>query len=51
MALAAAKRNLVDAPKGVPTSQKVIAESVANELIFGIVGHVGSGNTTVAEKL
>jgi deoxycytidylate deaminase len=51
MALAAAKRNPIDAPKGVPTSRKVIAESVANELIFGIVGHVGSGNTTIAETL
>lgn len=29
----------------------MIAESVANEIVFGIVGHVGSGTTTVADTL
>jgi deoxycytidylate deaminase len=47
----AAKRAVSEAPKGAQNSQKVIAESVANELIFAIVGHVGSGTTTVAETL
>lgn len=47
----AAKKPVPDVPKGAPNAQKVIAESVANEIIFGIVGHVGSGNTTVAETL
>ena len=28
-----------------------LAENVSNEIVFGIVGHVGSGNTTVAETL
>jgi len=45
------KKIAAEAPKGVQNSQKVIAESVANEIIFGIVGHVGSGTTTVAETL
>jgi deoxycytidylate deaminase len=47
----AARKASPDAPKGARSSQKVIAESVANELIFGIVGHVGSGTTTIAETL
>ena len=47
----AAKKAPTEAPKGVQSSQKVIAENVANEIIFGIVGHVGSGNTTVAQTL
>jgi deoxycytidylate deaminase len=47
----AAKKSISDAPKGAQSSQRVIAESVANEVIFGIVGHVGSGTTTIAETL
>jgi deoxycytidylate deaminase len=47
----AAKKVATEVPKGAQSSQKVIAENVANEIIFGIVGHVGSGNTTVAETL
>lgn len=50
-AMALAKKHMAEAPKGLPTSQTLVAESVANELIFGIVGHVGSGNTTIADTL
>lgn len=46
-----AKKLPVEPAKGATNSQKLIAENVANEVIFGIVGHVGSGNTTVAETL
>jgi deoxycytidylate deaminase len=45
------KKAAPEAPKHAKNSQKVIAENVSNEVIFGIVGHVGSGNTTVAETL
>ena len=45
------KKIAAEVLKGAQNSQKVIAESVANEIIFGIVGHVGSGTTTVAETL
>lgn len=38
-------------PTVSPDARTVIAENVSNELVFGIVGHVGSGNTTVAEVL
>jgi deoxycytidylate deaminase len=32
-------------------SAKIVAEEASNEFIFAIVGHVGSGNTTVADAL
>jgi hypothetical protein len=38
-------------PKGVSDSRKIVAEEISNELVFAIVGHVGSGNTTVAAAL
>ncbi|WP_228565343.1 anti-phage dCTP deaminase [Myxococcus sp. AB036A] len=40
-------------PRGssTPGAQKKIKEQVANELVFAVVGHVGSGTTTVAKKL
>jgi deoxycytidylate deaminase len=47
----AAKKAIYEAPTNVQASQKVIAESFANEIVFGIVGHVGSGTTTVAGTL
>ena len=45
------KKVVIETPRGAKNSQKVIAENVSNEIVFGIVGHVGSGNTTVAETL
>jgi ABC-type glutathione transport system ATPase component len=48
---ATARKVPLEAPKGTSISQRIIADNVANEVIFGIVGHVGSGNTTVAETL
>jgi deoxycytidylate deaminase len=50
MALAI-KKLPVAPPKGAPDSRKIVAEEVSNELVFAIVGHVGSGNTTVATTL
>jgi dephospho-CoA kinase len=38
-------------PRGVSDSKKILAEEISNELVFAIVGHVGSGNTTVAMAL
>jgi hypothetical protein len=38
-------------PKGISDSKKIVAEETSNELVFAIVGHVGSGNTTVATAL
>lgn len=48
---APAKKTPVEAPADSKSSQTVIAENVSNELIFGIVGHVGSGNTEIAMTL
>lgn len=47
----AAKKEPVSAPKGSAEAQEIVAEQVANEIVFAVVGHVGSGNTKVAEAL
>jgi hypothetical protein len=48
----AARKTVSEAPKKRPqASRKVIVDNFANEIVFGILGHVGSGNTTVAETL
>lgn len=50
--MAEAAQKLLDAsPKGASDSKEIVAEEVSNELVFAIVGHVGSGNTTVATAL
>lgn len=51
MAVAAKKISVRTTPKGTPDSKKIVSEEVSNEFIFAIVGHVGSGNTTVATAL
>jgi hypothetical protein len=38
-------------PTATPESRDIVAEHVSNEIVFAIVGHVGSGNTTVAMTL
>jgi deoxycytidylate deaminase len=40
-----------DRSKSSTSSQEVVREHVANELVFAVVGHVGSGTTTIAEAL
>jgi len=47
----AAQKITTAAPKQTSISKDVIAEHVSNELVFAIVGHVGSGNTEVAKGL
>lgn len=39
------------APKSSSDAQEMVAEQVSNEIVFAVVGHVGSGNTKVAEAL
>ncbi len=39
------------APKGSSDAHEMVAEQVSNELVFAVVGHVGSGTTKVAEAL
>ena len=34
-----------------PSSQEMVRENAANELVFAVVGHIGSGTSTVAECL
>lgn len=46
-----AKTNPEAAPTAGKSARKVIAEHVSNEVIFGIVGHVGAGNTEVGDAL
>lgn len=41
----------VVAPRGSADAQEMVADQVANEIVFAVVGHVGSGNTMVAEAL
>lgn len=36
---------------GRKSAKSVVLENAANELVFAVVGHVGSGTTAVAEKL
>jgi len=50
MAEAAAKTPIA-ASAGNAKSRDVVAENVSKEIVFGIVGHVGSGNTEVAKAL
>jgi deoxycytidylate deaminase len=38
-------------PGTAPGAKERLKEQVANELVFAVVGHVGSGTTTVAKKL
>jgi deoxycytidylate deaminase len=51
MAEAIARKPLEPAPKGSAESKEVVAEHVSNEIVFAIVGHVGSGNTQIADTL
>ena len=39
------------APKGGLGAKKKVAQQVSNEIVFAVVGHVGSGNTQVATSL
>ncbi|HLY07278.1 MAG TPA: hypothetical protein VKR31_16140 [Rhizomicrobium sp.] len=39
------------APKGGLDAKKKVAQQVSNEIVFAVVGHVGSGNTQVATSL
>ena len=41
----------VASPKGNSDAQEMVADQVSNEMVFAVVGHVGSGNTKVAEAL
>ena len=50
MAEAAVKIATV-AQKSGSDAQEMVAEHVSNEIVFAVVGHVGSGNTKVAETL
>jgi deoxycytidylate deaminase len=50
MAEAAAKLPIAG-PAATPESRDIVAEHVSNEIVFAIVGHVGSGNTEVAKTL
>ena len=47
----AAKKLPQGAPTTSPESRQIVAEHVSNEIVFAIVGHVGSGNTTVGTTL
>ncbi len=46
-----AQKFVTTAPRGNSDAQGVVAEHFANEIVFAVVGHVGSGNTKVAEEL
>ena len=39
------------APQSQKQSQELLHEHAANELVFAVVGHVGSGTTAIAEQL
>ncbi|RYD86017.1 MAG: hypothetical protein EOP84_00385 [Verrucomicrobiaceae bacterium] len=39
------------APEAGPGSQALIRERASRELVFGVVGHVGSGTSTIAKSL
>ncbi|MFV1976985.1 MAG: anti-phage dCTP deaminase [Candidatus Scalindua sp.] len=41
----------IEIPGTTPDSRKIVLEHAANELVFGVVGHVGSGTTQIAETL
>lgn len=52
MARATRKRKIQDKPKGLQVGSKQLTEEHASrELVFGIVGHVGSGTSAVATTL
>lgn len=38
-------------PSGRPSSQEVVRKQKSHELVFGVVGHIGSGASLVAEEL
>lgn len=46
-----AQKLAVVSPRGSSDAQEMVAEQVSNEIVFAVVGHVGSGNTKVAEAL
>jgi deoxycytidylate deaminase len=46
-----AKKLPLSAPATSPESREILAEHISNEIVFAIVGHVGSGNTTVGTTL
>lgn len=46
--LSSVPRSPLQASRG---SQEVLKQHAANELVFAVVGHVGSGTSTIAEKL
>lgn len=47
----AAQKSAPVVSKGNPAAQQIVADQASNELVFAVVGHVGSGNTKVAEAL
>jgi hypothetical protein len=46
-----AQKTVATAAKGSSDAQEMVAEQISNEIVFAVVGHVGSGNTKVAEAL
>lgn len=51
MAKAQLKQVGESANKNKPSSQELVRQQSSQELVFGIVGHVGSGTSTIADQL
>lgn len=48
---AAPTKVIQNAAKGSPESKGVVLEQAANEFVFAVVGHVGSGTSEIAMAL
>jgi len=51
LSTAAQPFNIVDSPVPDRVSSAIIGDSASNELVFAVVGHAGSGTSTVAMQL